>query len=102
MAELTIQFLDVGQGDGIFIQFPSGPTMLVDLGSTKNKKITSNDVLAYFRKYTIFGRPNQKLDYLILTHGDRDHFNMVGEFIEKLNVKVTTLVRRSGDGLRRG
>jgi len=92
LPNLNIQFLDVGQGDGIFITFPNGKTMLVDLGSLKNKKLTSNDVFKYFKTHTKFRVENQELDYLILTHGDRDHYNMVKEFISKCKVTVTNLL----------
>ena len=61
MPNLNIQFLDVGQGDGIFITFPNGKTMLVDLGSLKNKKLTSNDVFKYFKTHTKFRVENRSL-----------------------------------------
>jgi beta-lactamase superfamily II metal-dependent hydrolase len=87
---LNFQFLDVGQGDGIFITFPNGRTMLVDLGSTKNKKLTSTDVFKYFEDHVKF-RDNV-LDYLVLTHGDRDHYNLVKSFIERFRITVTNLL----------
>ncbi|HLA63565.1 MAG TPA: MBL fold metallo-hydrolase, partial [Rhodothermales bacterium] len=88
MANLTIQIMDVGQGDGIFVVFPDGTTMLVDYGSTKNKALVSDDSLKYFKNNTKFASENQTLDYLILTHGDIDHYNMVKSFCEKLKANV--------------
>ncbi|MBI5512875.1 MAG: MBL fold metallo-hydrolase [Deltaproteobacteria bacterium] len=84
MADLIIQFLDVGQGDGTFIQFPNGKTMLVDLGSTKNKRLTQNDIHGYFEKHQTVFRKSGRLDYLVLTHPDRDHYNMVESFLKFL------------------
>src|SRR6185503_11476632 len=93
LPELNIQFLDVGQGDGIFIKFPNGKTMLVDLGSTKNKKLTKTDVFEYFKQHTKFKKDSREtLDYLILTHGDRDHYNMVLDFIKEFKVTVANLL----------
>jgi len=92
MAELKVQFLDVGQGDGIFIEFPGGATMLVDLGSTKNGGITNPDILTYFKDHTKFGNLGETLDYLVLTHGDRDHYNMVKEFITDRQVNVAKIL----------
>ena len=92
MAELKIQFLDVGQGDGIFIEFPGGATMLVDLGSTKNKGTVNPDILTYFRTKTKYGMAGETLDYLVLTHGDLDHYNMVQVFLENLQVNVARLM----------
>lgn len=88
MAELSIQFLDVGQGDGIYIVFPNDVTMLVDLGSTKNKRTTGPDVLEYFKNHTRFGKPGALLNYLIVTHPDSDHYNMVNTFLTTLKPKV--------------
>jgi beta-lactamase superfamily II metal-dependent hydrolase len=92
LASLNIQFLDVGQGDGIFIKFPNDKTMLVDLGSTKNKKVTNPDVLKYFKTHTQFKKSGETLDWLILTHGDRDHYNMVEEFIRTFEIKVANML----------
>jgi competence protein ComEC len=99
VSDLTIQILDVGQGDGIYIEFPEVNgyrcNMLVDLGSTKNKELTKTDVFGYFREHTRFGSKDQedhRLDWLILTHGDKDHYNMVEDFIDKLKVKIGTVI----------
>jgi beta-lactamase superfamily II metal-dependent hydrolase len=88
---LVVHILDVGQGDGIYIEFPNGKNMLVDLGSTKNKDLTSGDVFKFFQNHTRFGTPGETLDYLIVTHGDRDHYNLIPEFLKKFDVNVGTL-----------
>src|SRR5689334_13123957 len=89
--DLVIQFLDVGQGDGIYIEFPAeigkhSVNMLVDLGSTKNRDVVRPDIIKYFKMNTRFGLPNQTLDYLILTHGDIDHYNLVPYFLNQLGI----------------
>lgn len=89
---LTIQFFDVGQGDGMYILFPNNETMLVDLGSTKGKRITGPDILTYFKNHTKFSQKGQTLDYLILTHGDIDHYNMVGATLAALEAKVGNIM----------
>lgn len=88
---LTFQFLDVGQGDGIYIEFPNGKNMLVDLGSTKNKDLTNGDVLRYFAGQTRFRSPST-LNYLVLTHGDQDHYNLVLPFIRHFKLTVQNLI----------
>lgn len=82
MADLKLEFLDVGQGDGTLIQFPNGELMLVDLGSLKNRKITLKDINKYvfdnFPRLRLFGH----LDYLVITHGDADHYNLIKSLLE--------------------
>ena len=95
---LTIDILDVGQGDGIFIQFPTGKCMLVDLGSTRNIAVGKNDAMKYFKEHTKFGTPRQTLDYLVLTHGDRDHYNLVSTFTQTFDVNVLNVIH---GGLRK-
>ena len=92
MASMSIQVFDVGQGDSIFTIFPDGTTMLVDMGSTKSKRAVRGDVTAYFRERTKFGTPGQTLDYLVLTHGDIDHYNLVEGFLDTFRITVANLL----------
>lgn len=57
-------FIDVGQGDSCFIEFPTGETMLIDCGESKY----SDDVCAY-----ISNLGYQTIDFVVATHGDADH-----------------------------
>lgn len=86
--ELRLDILDVGQGDGLFVWLPNGKTMMVDYGSTKNKEITKQSSFKYFQDHTKYGQPNQVLDWLVLTHGDRDHYNLVSEFLTTFKVDL--------------
>ena len=70
---LTVAFLDVGQGDAIFIESPSGKQILIDSG--QNKK-----VLRELAKQMPFY--DRSLDILIATHPDKDH---IGGFPAVLN-----------------
>ncbi len=70
---LTVAFLDVGQGDAIFIESPSGKQILIDGGA--NKK-----VLRELAKQMPFY--DRSLDILIATHPDKDH---IGGFPAVLN-----------------
>lgn len=68
--ELQIHYIDVGQGDSIFIQFPDGKTMLID--GAKN----SNAIASHIVDYICNLYPDQDkvtIDYVMLTHCDSDH-----------------------------
>ncbi|WP_042476730.1 MBL fold metallo-hydrolase [Bacillus ndiopicus] len=71
--EMQVHFIDVGQGDSIFIQSPNGKTMLIDGGV----KGAGKTVVAYLREQGV-----QKLDYVVATHPDADH---IGGLIAVLN-----------------
>jgi len=98
LGELIIQFLDVGQGDGIFIKFPNRKTMLVDLGSNKNKDLVEESILKYFKEQTIFEEEGKVLDYLILTHADGDHYNLMLEFRDTLKPLIKNLLHSGKKG----
>lgn len=70
--ELTVAFLDVGQGDSIFIEAPNGNQILIDAGV--NAKVLSElgKVMPWYDK---------TIDVVIATHPDQDH---IGGFVEVL------------------
>ena len=62
---LEIDFLDVGQGDAIFIETSLGNQILIDGGK-------DNSILYNLEKEMSFY--DKDIDLVILTHADKDHF----------------------------
>lgn len=77
---LAVHFMDVGQGDGIYIEFPSGKDMLIDGGETP----VNNDgaMLEYLKEVN----DDNKIDYLLVTHADADHCNKLVSVIEYFEI----------------
>ncbi|BCV24547.1 DNA internalization-related competence protein ComEC/Rec2 [Gelria sp. Kuro-4] len=72
-APLSVDFLDVGQGDAILIRSPSGEAALIDAGPRQAYEGRVWDagesvVLPYLRAQGV-----HRLEVLFLTHGDADH-----------------------------
>lgn len=86
---LSVTILDVGQGDGIFIQGPAGGTYLIDGGSSDIKKVGQYRIEPFLKS-----RGVGKLDYVLISHGDSDHMNGVKDLIErrKIGIEIGTLV----------
>ncbi|MCH5300620.1 MAG: MBL fold metallo-hydrolase [Ruminococcus sp.] len=74
---LTIHYLDVGQGDSIFIELPTNETMLIDASVSAYGKGIS--------KY-IQEQGYNKIDYLIATHPHADHIGGMRKLIQNLEV----------------
>ncbi|EKU41795.1 Beta-lactamase-like protein [Lysinibacillus fusiformis ZB2] len=62
--EMQVHFIDVGQGDSILIESPSGKTMLIDGGV----KGAGQQIVSYLKELGI-----NKLDIVVATHPDADH-----------------------------
>jgi len=97
-----IFFLDVGQGDSILISFNySKGNILIDTGGKreyikeewmkrKTYSISDNTIIPYLKSLGI-----DKLNYLIITHGDFDH---MGEAINLVNnFKVEKVIFNCGE-----
>jgi competence protein ComEC len=84
---LEIDFFDVGQGDGIFVETGDGKQMLVDGGP-------SNVILEKLGKE--MGFYDRYIDLVILTHPEYDHINGLIEVIKRYNIGaiITTGVVR--------
>jgi competence protein ComEC len=76
---LKVAFLDIGQGDAIFIESPSGKQMLIDGG--KNKKIVSE-----LGKIMPFG--DRTIDIVLETHPDSDHIGGLPEVFARYAVEL--------------
>lgn len=84
---LEIDFFDVGQGDGIFVETGDGKQMLVDGGP-------SNVILEKLGKE--MGFYDRYIDLVILTHPEYDHIGGLIEVIKRYNIGaiITTGVVR--------
>jgi len=75
---LHVVFLDVGQGDAIFIQTPSGRQVLVDGGPSESVLLSQLG-----RQMPFWDRT---LDVMVLTHPDSDHVTGLAEVLERYQV----------------
>src|ERR1019366_4295577 len=89
---LHLDILDVGQGDGMVVWLPNGKVMMVDLGSTRWKGLVTEDSFEYLRENTPFKNPGVTLEWLVATHGDSDHYNMVEEFLDTFQVNIRNVL----------
>ena len=78
---LNVHFINVGQGDAIYIEVPDGKDMLID-GGRQFGTSTVTDVLDYLKLVD----DDRNLTYLMVTHPDYDHFSMLTKVIEYYDV----------------
>lgn len=74
---LKVNYIDVGQGDSIFIELPNGETMLIDSGERNyDKKVISYiDTLGY-----------KNIDYVVGTHPHTDHIGSLEAIIKNYDI----------------
>lgn len=77
--KLAVSFFDVGQGDAIFIETPSGKQMLIDGG--KNRKVVTE-----LGRIMNFG--DHSLDIVLATHPDADHIGGLPEVFARYDVAL--------------
>lgn len=76
--DLTVHFIDIGQGDAILIR-QGTQSMLIDTGDTDSSN--RKKLLAYIENLGI-----TTIDWLILTHPDADHIGGAADVINKFSV----------------
>lgn len=74
---LCVVFLDVGQGDAIFIQSPSGKQLLIDSGRDSSVLHQLGEVMSF---------SDRDLDYVLTTHPDADHIGGLAVVLERFDV----------------
>ena len=70
-------FIDVGQGDSIFLEFPNGKNMLIDAG----EKYESETVQSFINSKGYFS-----LDYVVGTHPHTDHIGGLESIIRRYEI----------------
>lgn len=70
--ELTVSFLDVGQGSSTVVRFPDGTAFLVDGGGYQTEQVDpgQNLIAPFLWRNRIW-----RLDGMIITHPHQDHYN---------------------------
>jgi len=80
---IEITFLDVGQGDCAFVEFPDGRKILVDGGSMNRSNVGRYVIVPFLRWAGV-----NKLDAILITHYEADHINGLKSVLEDVNARV--------------
>ncbi len=77
-----IYFLDIGQGDSVFIKTPENHQILIDGGAYSKVIEELGEVMPYFDK---------SIDFVMLTHPDNDHLGGLVEVLKRYKVENVVL-----------
>lgn len=83
-SNLTFAMFDVGQGEALFIESPSGVQILIDAGPPRKILSKLSQVMSPFDRY---------IDAIIITNPDQDH---IGGFLDILKIYKVGKVFESG------
>lgn len=75
--DFEMSVLDVGQGDAILLEAPSGQVILVDGGPDKKVLRRLGEELPFWER---------RIDLVVLTHPHEDHFGGLSEVLERYEV----------------
>jgi len=75
--DLVVHYIDVGQADSMFIEFPNGETMLIDAGESRN----GSQIVSYIRNLGY-----SKINYVVATHPHADHIGGMTTVINSLPI----------------
>lgn len=76
---LEISFLDIGQGDAIYIRTPSGRDMLVDGGPSRSVLRRLSEEMPWY---------DRRVDVVLETHPDADHIGGLPDVLSRYSVGV--------------
>lgn len=88
--DLTVAFLDIGQGDSIYIEAPNGNQLLIDGGSGRQVLRALGKVMPFY---------DRSIDAVLSTHPDQDHVGGLPLVIDRMDVgMVITTENTSSTG----
>ena len=88
----TLTAIDIGQGDSILITTPSGKHILVDSGPNDKRDSGKDIIVPYLHHIGVL-----RLDALVVTHPDADHFGGSESILKMFPVKEIWMSHCAGD-----
>ena len=85
---LAVTFLDVGQGDSILIESPTGTQVLIDGGRGGDVLAALNQAIGFF---------DRDIDLVLATHPDADHIGGLVDVLKQYNVATVVMTENESD-----
>ena len=82
---LRLTVLDVGHGGAILVECPNGKTLLYDAGTVRGGHHAADII-----RRALWQHRRRRLDAIVISHADQDHFNGAQQLLQ--NLPVGTLV----------
>ena len=79
--QMTCTFLSVGHGCAVVMEFPSGQAMLYDAGQFGSPHAAARTIAGY-----LWSQGRSRLDAVVLSHADVDHYNGLPGVLERFSV----------------
>jgi len=86
--KLTVAFLDVGQGDAIYVEAPNGNQILIDGGGSKAVLRQLSKVMPFY---------DRSIDVVLATHSDKDHIGGLPDVLQRYNIDFILDSGNKGD-----
>lgn len=80
--QLVVHYIDIGQGDCIYVAFPDGTDMLIDCGSQGGSSKYQTSAISDLKALN----PDGKIDRVMATHSDTDHISYLDEVLLEFQV----------------
>lgn len=85
-AEMSVHFVDVGQGDCTIVYSKSGGVIVIDTGEEDKAQIVIN----YLKNLGV-----EKIDYCIMTHPHSDHMGSMSQVMQAFSVETLIMPQLS-------
>jgi beta-lactamase superfamily II metal-dependent hydrolase len=82
---LEVYVIDVGQGDGVLVRTPDGRHMVIDGGLPRANQLTGKNAADFidWKFFFDYGDPVIKLDALVASHSDFDHYGGLWDLVRQ-------------------
>lgn len=95
--DLRATFIDVGHGTSVILNLPDGRNLLYDCGSLGNQNYSSRGF-----QEPLWSQGITRLDAIILSHADADHYNAVPGLLRRFDVDEIIVTKGMFDSTKVG